>query len=39
MITLAVFITLTYAQLEVWIIYLMAAGYSVLGAFQEPAYG
>lgn len=38
LLTLGVFFILSFTELQVWIIYLMAASYSVLGAFQEPAY-
>ncbi len=38
LITLLVFFLLAGASLEVWMIYLVAALNSVLGAFQEPAY-
>jgi MFS transporter, DHA3 family, macrolide efflux protein len=38
LLTFGVCFILTFAELQVWIIYLMAAGYSALGVFQEPAY-
>ena len=38
LLTLVVFIILSYAELQILIIYFMAFSYSILGAFQEPAY-
>lgn len=38
LLTLVTFLLLTYGDLQVWMIYLMAVGYSLLGSFQEPAY-
>jgi MFS transporter, DHA3 family, macrolide efflux protein len=38
LLTFGVCFILTFAELQVWIIYLMAAGYSAFGVFQEPAY-
>lgn len=37
-ITLGAFFLLTFGQLSVWHIYVIATLYAVLGAFQEPAY-
>ena len=37
-ITLSAFFLLTFGQLSVWHIYLIATLYAILGAFQEPAY-
>jgi len=38
LVTLGAFLLLMNNQLEIWMIYLMAAAGSVFGAFQEPAY-
>jgi len=37
-ITLSAFFLLTFGQLAVWHIYVIATLYAILGAFQEPAY-
>lgn len=38
LVTLGAFVLLSFGQLEIWMIYLMAGLGSVFGAFQEPAY-
>jgi MFS transporter, DHA3 family, macrolide efflux protein len=38
LLTLGLFFLLTFGELQIWMIYLLAAGFSALGAFQEPAY-